>query len=103
LPASESIGSGAGCLASAGIAATLGGVAASQGQSSVDNFCSQLNTGVGDVDAIKSWLTAAGIGADLVSDIFSLGLGPLVSVAQCACDLESLSGNIMQDCIAFAA
>ena len=79
---------GAGCVAAAGIGAALGGVAASQGQGSVDNFCSQLNTGVGDIDAIKSWLQAAGIGADLISDVSSLGAGAVVSVAQCACDLE---------------
>ena len=50
---------GAGCIAAAGIGAALGGVAASQGQGSVDNFCSQLSTGVGDVSAIQSWLQAA--------------------------------------------
>ena len=60
---------GAGCIAAAGIGAALGGVAASQGQGSVDNFCSQLSTGVGDVSAIQSWLQAAGVGADLLSDI----------------------------------
>ena len=30
---------GAGCVAAAGIGAALGGVASSQGQGSVDNFC----------------------------------------------------------------
>jgi len=85
---------GAGCVAAAGIGAALGGVAASQGQGSVDNFCSQLNTGVGDIDAIKSWLQAAGIGADLISDVSSLGAGAVVSVAQCACDLEQGVGQL---------
>ena len=70
---------GAGCIAAAGVAAGLGGVAASQGQSSVDNFCSQLNTGVSDVGSITSWLDAAGLGADVVNAIAGLGLGPLVS------------------------
>jgi hypothetical protein len=85
---------GVGCVAAAGIGGALGGVASSQGQSSVDNFCSQLSTGVGDVGAIQSWLQAAGVGADLLNDIVSLGAGPLVSVAQCACDLEQGVGQL---------
>ncbi|MBV8282085.1 MAG: hypothetical protein JO347_08490 [Candidatus Eremiobacteraeota bacterium] len=85
---------GAGCVAAAGIGAALGAVAASQGQSSVDNFCSQLSTGVSDVGSIESWLQAARVGADLVNDIASLGTGPVVSVAQCACDLEQGIGQI---------
>jgi hypothetical protein len=88
---------GAGCVAAAGVGATLGGVAASQGQSSVDNLCNQLSTGVGDVDAIKSWLQTVGVGADVVSGISSLGLGPLVSVAQCACDLEQGVGQLSSE------
>ena len=70
---------GAGCIAAAGIGAALGGVAASQGQGSVDNFCSQLSTGVGDVSAIQSWLQAAGVGADLLSDISSFSAQALWS------------------------
>ncbi len=79
---------GAGCLVAAGLAGALGAVGASQGQGAIDNFCSQLSTGVGDVGAIQSWLQAAGVGADLISAIGSLGAGPIVSVAQCGCDLE---------------
>src|ERR1700752_5237668 len=85
---------GAGCVAAAGIGAALGGVAASQGQGSVDDFCNQLNTGIGDIAAIKTWLETAGIGADLISDVSSLGAGAVVSVAQCACDLEQGVGQL---------
>ena len=85
---------GAGCVVAAGVAAALGGVASSQGQGSVDNLCSQLNTALGDVDSIKSWLQTAGVGADLISDVSSLGLGPIASVAQCGCDLEHGVGQL---------
>jgi len=88
---------GAGCIVAAGAAAALGGDAASQGQGSVDNLCNQLNTGLGDVDAIKSWLDAAGVGADLISDVSSLGLGPLLSIAQCGCDLEQGVGQLSNE------
>lgn len=86
---------GAGCFAAAGIGAGLGVVAASQGQGSVNNFCSALNTAVSDASSIQSWLTAAGVASDLVSAIASAG--DPISIAQCACDLEQGVGQISSE------
>ena len=83
---------GVGCAAAAGVGAALGGVAASQGQGSVDNFCTQLNNAVSNANAIESWLNAAGVGSDLINVVASVG--DPVSVAQCACDIEQGVGRI---------
>ena len=73
----------------------VGVVAASQGQGSVNNFCSALNTAVSDASSIQSWLNAAGVASDLVSAIASAG--DPISIAQCACDLEQGVGQISSE------
>ena len=84
---------GGACALSAGLAATLGGVAAAQGQGSVYNLCSQLNTAVQDVNALQSWLSPLGVDPSVIQSI--TGLGDPISVAQCACDLEQGVGQIV--------
>jgi hypothetical protein len=86
---------GAGCFAAGGIGTALGVVAATQGQGSVDNFCTALNTAASDATSIQSWLAAAGVGSDLVSAIASAG--DPISVAQCACDLEQNVGQLSSE------
>jgi len=96
---------GAGCVAAGAITAGLGGVSAEAGSGKVADFCNEVSTIGGDVNALQQWANAAGISIDL-SSLQGSGVPDPLSVLQCSCSLEQgisqLGGDVlscMQDAI----
>jgi hypothetical protein len=101
---------GGGCIAAAGVAAGLGGVAAGSNQATVNQFCNAVQTAVndaqnagGDISAIQNLLSQAGISAqDLTGPILGAlsGLGDPLNIAECGCSLEQGVGQLGGDVLA---
>jgi len=96
---------GTGCEAAIAIAGILGGVAAGSSQGNVNGFCSQVNNvqnASGNVSAIQSWLTAAGISQSITGEILNAlnSIGDPLNVAQCGCSLEQGIDQLGSDVLA---